>query len=82
MVSITEEKFLASPKETLAHVHSHHEVLNVVSANGGYVIVDSDEWRNICETLYINNIKGLNESIVAPSREPLEDAIPLEELDW
>jgi antitoxin YefM len=82
MVKITEKKFLSSPKMVLEQVQSSNEILNVVSDDGGYVIIDSNEWRNICETIYLNSIKGLSESIIEASKEPLDTAVPLDELDW
>ncbi len=82
MVNITEEKFLASPKQVLEQAHLSNEILNVVSDEGGYVIIDSEEWRNISETIYLNSIKGLSKSIIEASGEPLETATPLDELDW
>jgi antitoxin YefM len=82
MVNISEKKFLASPKEILEEVQLSNERLSVVSDTGGYVIINSDEWRNICETIYLNSIAGLSESIIEASREPLESATPIEKLDW
>lgn len=82
MVNVTEEKFLASPKELVAQAQSANEILNVISEDGGYVIIDSDEWRNIYETIYLNNIKGMSESIIKASQEPLADSTPLDQLDW
>ncbi len=41
---------MASPKEAMHEAHSSNEILNVVSDNGGYVIIDSKEWRNIRRT--------------------------------
>jgi antitoxin YefM len=82
MVNITEKKFLSSPKMVLEQVQSSNEILNVVSDDGGYVIIDSNEWRNICETIYLNSIKGLSESIIEASKEPLDTAVSLDELDW
>jgi antitoxin YefM len=82
MVNITEKKFLSSPKKVLEQVQSSNEILNVVSDDGGYVIIDSNEWRNICETIYLNSIKGLSESIIEASKEPLDTAVSLDELDW
>ena len=82
MVNITEKKFLSSPKKVLEQVQSSNEILNVVSDDGGYVIIDSNEWRNICETIYLNSIKGLSESILEASKEPLDTAVSLDELDW
>jgi antitoxin YefM len=81
MVNITEKKFLASPKEILKEVQSSHEILSVVSDTGGYVIIDADEWRNICETIYLNSIDGLSESIIEASREPLETATPIDMME-
>lgn len=82
MVNVTEEKFLASPKELVNMVQSANEILNVISKDGGYVIIDSKEWRNIYETIYLNNIKGMSESIIKASEEPLADSTPLDELNW
>jgi antitoxin YefM len=82
MVNITEKKFLSSPKKVLEQIQSSNEILNVVSDDGGYVIIDSNEWRNICETIYLNSIKGLSESIIEASKEPLDTAVSLDELDW
>jgi len=82
MVNITEKKFLSSPKKVIEQVQSSNEILNVVSDDGGYVIIDSNEWRNICETIYLNSIKGLSESIIEASKEPLDTAVSLDELDW
>lgn len=82
MINITEEKFLASPKEILEQVRSSNEILNIVSDNGEYVILDAEAWRNISETIDLNGIEGLSESIIEASKEPLDTAISLEELDW
>jgi antitoxin YefM len=82
MVNITENKFLASPKEILKQVQIYNQVLNVVSDIGEYVIINSGEWQNICETVYLNSISGMSESILEASKEPLEEATPIDELDW
>ncbi len=82
MLHMTEEKFLAAPADALDHLQSSRETLSVSSRKGGYVILDSAEWRNICETIHLNSIEGLAESIIEASQEPLEESIPLEELDW
>jgi antitoxin YefM len=82
MLNITEDKFLKEPKEVLKQMQSANEMVNVMSDEGGYVIIDSTEWQSIYETLYINSIPGLTESIIESSKEPLDTATPLEELDW
>ncbi len=59
-----------------------NDIVNIVSDDGGYVIIDAKEWRNIYETIYLNNIKGLSKSIIESSKEPLDDATPLDKVDW
>ncbi|MCH8318175.1 MAG: type II toxin-antitoxin system prevent-host-death family antitoxin, partial [Bacteroidetes bacterium] len=56
--------------------------VNIVSDKKGYVIIDADEWRNIYETIYLNNIKGLSKSIIKSSKEPLDSSTPLNKVDW
>lgn len=80
MISITEEKFLESPKEAIRQAQSSNEILNVVSNEGGYVIIDSEEWQNIRETIHLNSIKEPIESTTEASKKTLKDTTPLKDL--
>ena len=82
MINITEKKFLAAPKKVINQMQLSNEIVNIVSDKKGYVIIDADEWRNILQTIYLNNIKGLSKSIIKSSKEPLDSSTPLNKVDW
>jgi len=60
----------------------HNEVLNITTESEDYVILNAEEWRNIYETLYLNSIKGLSESIIKASGENLDDSTPVDQVEW
>ena len=72
MINITEKKFLAAPKKAIEQMQLSNEIVNIVSDKIGYVIIDAEECRNIYETIYLNNIKGLSKSITKSAKELLE----------
>ena len=37
------------------------------------VLISEEDWNAIQETLYLNSIQGMAESIIEAGREPLED---------
>ncbi len=46
------------------------------------VLVSKEDWDAIQETLYLNQIPSLVDSIQNSSQEPIEDCIRLEHLEW
>ena len=46
------------------------------------VIVSTDEWNSIQETLYLHAIPGMVDSIKAAAAEPLEYGVPVTEADF
>ncbi len=60
----------------------NHEILKVKRKNGGdFVVISESDWRAIEETLYLNRIPGLVESIHNADKEPLDEGTPLGEID-
>lgn len=61
----------------------HHEALKIKRRNGeNFVVLGEKDWKAIEETLYLNQVPGLVESVRKAALEPLNDGTPLEELDW
>ena len=59
---------------------SHEEVTVLNSATGNnIVIISEDDWNAIKETLFLNSIPGMAESIIAASKEPLDEASKYQE---
>lgn len=59
---------------------SHEEVTVLNSATGNnIVIISEDDWNAIKETLFLNSIPGMAESIIAASTEPLDETSKYQE---
>jgi PHD/YefM family antitoxin component YafN of YafNO toxin-antitoxin module len=63
-------------------VAPNHEILRVRRDGGDIVVLSADDWRSVEETLYLNKVPGLVESIHEAAREPLEEGTRVEDLDW
>lgn len=59
----------------IEQVNSEHEPVLITGKRGSAVLVSEDDWRAIEETIYLNAIPGMADSI----REGLETSV--EELD-
>ena len=63
-------------------VVSEQEILRVRRDGGDIVVLSADDWGAIEETLFLNKIPGLAESIHEAASEPLEEGTRVEDLDW
>jgi len=60
-----------------------HQILRIRRRNGeNFVVIGEGDWNAIEETLYLNRIPGLVESVREAAGEPIEDGTHLEDLDW
>ena len=66
----------------LNEVNQNHTPIQIVGKNGNGILISEEDWRSIEETLYLSSIPGMVESILEGSKEPLEDCIPEEEVEW
>lgn len=61
-------------------VNEGSEPLTITSQRGNAVLVSEDDWQAIQETLYLDSIPGMRESIQRGREEGLDSAS--RELDW
>lgn len=59
-----------------------HQPITIKGKRNDAVLVSREDWEAISETIFLNKIPGMVESINEASAEPLEEGTPLEELDW
>lgn len=52
-------------------VNRYSEPILIVGKRGNAVLISEDDWNAIQETLYLNSIPGMTESIIAADKEPL-----------
>lgn len=83
MTEITITEFRKRMKMQVDLCSGSHEVLKVVRRDGeDFVVLSAADWASIEETLQLNQIPGMVDSIHAADSEPLEEGTPLEKLDW
>ena len=54
----------------------------ITSRKGDGVLISKDDWESIQETLYLQSISGMRESIVKGMQTPLSECISEDELEW
>jgi prevent-host-death family protein len=64
----------------LNEVQNTFEPIVIAGSNSSAVLVSEDVWRSIEETLYLNSIPGMKDSIVSGMQEKIEDCP--EEIEW
>lgn len=73
-------------KDNLSHlidrVAENHQPITIKGENNEAVLISKEDWESIAETIYLNSIPGMVDSIEKASAEPLSEGTPLEELDW
>jgi prevent-host-death family protein len=66
----------------LHRVNQTHAPVQIVGKSAAAVILSADDWRAVEETIYLNSVYGLADSILSASKEPAEDCLPADEADW
>ena len=66
----------------LEKVNQDSEPCIITSRKGDGVLISKDDWESIQETLYLESIPGMKESIKEGIATPLEDCVSEDELEW
>ena len=59
-------------------VNLYHEPTVIVGKKGNAVLISEDDWSAIQETLFLDMIPGMTDSILKGAEESLEDCVPEE----
>jgi PHD/YefM family antitoxin component YafN of YafNO toxin-antitoxin module len=83
MLETTASQLRKNLRREIQRCAENHEVLRVKQQDGeDFVILSATDWRAIEETLFLNQIPGMVDSIHAAAAEPLQEGTRLEDLDW
>ncbi|MDJ0743956.1 MAG: type II toxin-antitoxin system Phd/YefM family antitoxin [Xenococcaceae cyanobacterium MO_167.B27] len=66
----------------LEKVNKESKPCIITSRKGDGVLISKDDWESLQETLYLQSIPGMQESIVEGMATPLSDCVSEEELEW
>ncbi|WP_241156026.1 type II toxin-antitoxin system Phd/YefM family antitoxin [Adlercreutzia sp. ZJ154] len=83
MTSITATALRQNIYQTIAQVNANCAPISITSSKGkGAVLIGEDEWAAIEETLFLNSIPGMTESLQIGLQESLDDCISEDQLEW
>lgn len=80
MTTITATKARGRLYSLIDEANASHEPIQITGKRGNAVLISEDDWRSIKETLYLQSIPGMVESIQKGRDEGIEKAS--KELDW
>lgn len=66
----------------VAKVNESHEPVHISGKNGNAVLVSSDDWDAIWETLFLCSVPEMRESIINGMKEPLSNLVSEDEVTW
>ncbi|TAH60758.1 MAG: type II toxin-antitoxin system Phd/YefM family antitoxin [Gottschalkiaceae bacterium] len=83
MTAINVTKARDNIYQLLSDVNTNSQPITITNNRGkNGVLISEDDWNAIQETLYLNSIPGVAESIVEGGKTPVEDCLSEDEVKW
>ena len=82
MTNINVTNFRKDIYELLDQTIKYNEPINISTKNGNAVVLSEEDYNNLMETLYISSISGLKEDIIEGMKEPVEEYVDEDEVEW
>ena len=83
MTAISVTKARENIYQLLTDVNTNSQPITITNNRGkNGVLISEDDWNAIQETLYLNSIEGMAESIIGGAETPIEDCIPEDMVEW
>ena len=60
----------------------YNEPVNISTKDGNAVIISEEDYNNLMETIYLQSVPGVRETIVEGLNTSLEDCVPEEDVEW
>jgi hypothetical protein len=79
--TINIETYGGTVKDLLAQIFNGYTV-NIWTPDGNAVLISEEELRGLLETLKIETKPKYKAELLESAAEPLEECVPLEEVDW
>ncbi|MEX0289756.1 MAG: type II toxin-antitoxin system Phd/YefM family antitoxin [Puniceicoccaceae bacterium] len=80
MTTISATKARSKLYALIDEANESHEPIQITGKRGNAVLISEDDWRSVQETLYLQSVPGMVESIQKAREEGVEAAS--EDLDW
>lgn len=60
----------------------YHEPALIVGKKANAVLISEEDWSAIQETLYLDSIPEMTQSILAGAGEPIADCVSEDQVEW
>ena len=80
MTTVTATAARGNLYSLIDETNESHEPIHITAKRGNAVLISEDDWRAISETLYLNSIPGMTESIEEAREEGIDEASTT--LEW
>ena len=82
MEKITVNQSQLDLSKIVAQINEKHQPIFIQGTTGNAILISEQEWNDIQETLYLQSIPGMVESIQQAAATPIEDCIDVKDIDW
>ena len=83
MNAMTATKARANLFKIMAYVNESSQPLTLTNSKGkNAILIGEDDWNAIQETMYLNSIPGMTESLTAGKNRPIEECLSENEVEW
>ena len=82
MTTITATNARKELYKLLLQVQESHEPICITSKHGSGILISEEDFAAIQETLHLQSIPGMTQSILEGSKTPYEECTPLSEFEW
>lgn len=82
MTHINITNFRKNIYNLLEQTIKYNEPISISTKNGNAIILSEEDYNNLIATLEIERNKQLKEDIIEGMKEPLENCINEDEVDW
>lgn len=67
----------------MAFVNENAQPVTLTNNKGkNAVLIGEDDWNAIQETMYLNSVSGMTESLIKGKNTPLADCLSEDEVEW
>ena len=82
MTTITATNARKQLYKLLSQVQESHVPICITGKQGSGILISQEDFDAIQETLYLQSIPGMTQSILEGSKTPVEKCTPLSEFKW
>lgn len=83
MIAMNVTQARANLFQLIANVNNNSEPITLTNNKGkNAVLIGESDWNAIQETLYLNSIPGMYDSLRSGMETPLEECVSEEDVEW